>query len=134
MRPATNIARWVVRITGPVLVLLGLAFWLGYARRLVPLHMALGGLFDVGLLAIVVAALVAGARRGLAVLGLVWVLLPPGLGMAQMSLLPGPSHWIIRVVHLLVGLAAMGIADRLTRAVLGSRRPAADAVVAERVA
>lgn len=134
MRPATNIARWVVRITGPALVLLGLAFWLGYARTLVPLHMALGGLLDLGLLVLAVVAFIAGARRGLAALGLVWVLVLPALGMAQMSLLPGPSHWIIRVLHLVVGLAAMGIADRLARGVLGSRERAADAVAAGGVA
>jgi hypothetical protein len=34
----------------------------------------------------------------------------PAFGMIQASLLVGPMHWIIRVLHLLMGLAAMALA------------------------
>ena len=30
----------------------------------------------------------------------------------QMQLLPGSFHWVVKVVHLLVGMAAMGMARR----------------------
>jgi len=37
--------------------------------------------------------------------------------MAQTTMMVGPMHWVIRVVHLLVGLAAIGMGERLTAAV-----------------
>ena len=37
-------------------------------------------------------------------------------GMAQVNILPGDNHWIIRVLHLLVGIAAVGM-SRSGRAV-----------------
>jgi len=35
------------------------------------------------------------------------------LGMTQQRILIGDLHWIIRVLHLVVGIAAMPIAERL---------------------
>jgi hypothetical protein len=32
-----------------------------------------------------------------------------------MTILPGDLHWIVQVVHLAFGLAAMGFAEALTR-------------------
>ena len=34
-------------------------------------------------------------------------------GMTQQAILPGDLHWIVRVMHLVIGLAAMPIAERL---------------------
>ena len=36
------------------------------------------------------------------------------LGMTQQRLLPGDLHWIIRVLHLVVGVASMPLAAMLT--------------------
>jgi hypothetical protein len=35
--------------------------------------------------------------------------------MTQAQLLPGSFHWIIQVLHLLVGIVALGLADSLAR-------------------
>ncbi len=43
----------------------------------------------------------------------------PILGLTQTQLLPGQSHWVIEVVHLLVGLGAIGLAEWMAAAVLG---------------
>jgi hypothetical protein len=59
----------------------------------------------------------AGAPIGLVVFTFVWGLVLPAFGMTQMSLLPGPWHWTIRVVHLLTGLVAMRLGDLLSRSV-----------------
>ncbi|HET9983959.1 MAG TPA: hypothetical protein VFQ38_10245 [Longimicrobiales bacterium] len=131
MRVATNIARWVVRLTGLAQIVLGLVFWSGHAVALIPLHMAVGGLFTLGLLVLAGLAIGARVRPGLGALGVAWVILLPALGMGQMSLLPGAAHWIVRVLHLVVGLAAMGIADRLARPLLASGARGADAVASQ---
>jgi hypothetical protein len=55
----------------------------------------------------------AGAGLGLAGLGIVWGLVVVALGMTQTRLLPGDFHWVIKLLHLLVGLAALGLAERL---------------------
>jgi hypothetical protein len=44
----------------------------------------------------------------------------PAFGMIQASLLVGPMHWIIRVLHLLMGLAAMAVAGMLGQAILAA--------------
>jgi hypothetical protein len=33
--------------------------------------------------------------------------------MTQAAILPGDLHWIVRLAHLLVGLVAMGLGERL---------------------
>lgn len=134
MRVATNIARWVVRLTGLVQIVLGLVLWSGHALGLIPLHMAVGMLLTLGLLVLAGLAIGARVRPGLGALGVAWVILLPALGMGQMSLLPGAAHWIVRVLHLVVGLAAMGIADRLATSLLTSGGRAVDAVAPERAA
>ena len=44
---------------------------------------------------------------------IVWGVLVVALGMTQDSLLTGDLHWLIKVVHLLVGLGAIGQAESL---------------------
>ena len=99
-------------------LILGIAFWTGHAMGLVQLHMGIGILFVAALWVLALLAARAGAPRGLVALTVAWGALVLLLGMTQMQILPGPSHWIVRVVHLLVSLAAMPIAGRLTMTVL----------------
>ena len=46
---------------------------------------------------------------------IVWGVVIAALGFSQQRLLVGDLHWIIRVLHLVVGMAAMPIAERLAR-------------------
>jgi hypothetical protein len=64
---------------------------------------------------------------GVVALALVWGVIVPILGVAQFRLLPGLMHWIIQVLHLLVGLVAIGLAETLARQIKSrlSRRDAA---------
>ena len=67
------------------------------------------------------------ARRmaeGLVALGIAWGLIVVALGMTQNQLLPGDFHWVIKVLHLLVGIAALGIAERLAGSIKRSGTPA----------
>ena len=53
-------------------------------------------------------------------LGLViWVVIVPLLGLNQTSLLVGPNHWVIQVLHLVVGLGAIALAETLARRIKG---------------
>ena len=118
MRTTTTVSLWIVRVAGIVQLVSGALFWTGHAYGYVPLHMISGVLIVLTLWTLAVMALVARARRGLAVFALLWGLALPALGMPQAAILVGPMHWIIRVVHLLMGLSAMGVAFALGRAML----------------
>jgi hypothetical protein len=122
MRTATLVTLWIVRLAGITQIVLGLLFWSGRAIHLIPLHMSIGFLVVLGLWTIAVLALVARTRRGLAVFALVWGIALPALGIPQAAILVGPWHWIVRVVHLAMGLAALAVADRLATGILRSRR------------
>ena len=40
-----------------------------------------------------------------------WAILLPYLGFAQIRLMPGASHVVIQVVHLLIGICAIGVVE-----------------------
>ena len=123
MKPATTVLRWVVRLTGLLQLVVGLAFWSGNLLQLLQFHMLDGFLFTLAFLAIVVLAAVARVGLGAVLLGLVWVIIVPVLGVTQTTILNGPGdpHWVVRVVHLLVGVGAIAFADRLAGATLARR-------------
>ena len=123
MRIATLATMWIVRVAGIVQIVFGLLFWSGRALGYIPLHMSVGFVVVVGLWTLALLALVARTGAGLAVFGILWGLALPALGMTQAAILVGPWHWIIRVIHLLMGLTALGLADRLATRVLKSRAP-----------
>lgn len=125
MQVSLTISHMLVRITGVLLLLLGLLIWTEpNAGQFVPIHMLLGVVLVISVWVMSGVSLRAGApvgfAGGLAVLGLLvlW------LGLQQRSLMPGSSHWVIQVIHLLLGLAAVGVAEalggRLRRARLAS--------------
>jgi hypothetical protein len=103
----------VVRLTGLVLIVLGVLFWTGNARFLIPLHMLVGIVLVVALWVLAGLGARAGVGAGRVALAVLWGLLTVGLGMTQGALLPGDAHWVVQVLHLLVGLAAMGMAEGL---------------------
>jgi hypothetical protein len=128
MRTAINVARMLVRLDGIVLIILGTLFWTGNALALIPLHMLLGILLVLALWTLALLAARSGVHPGLVAVAIVWGLVVPILGMNQDALLPGPAHWVIQVLHLLVGLAAIGLGEMLGRRALAERlvrRPAA---------
>jgi hypothetical protein len=113
MQVLVTVSQMVVRISGVLLLVLGLLIWAEGMRNLVLPHTLLGLLLVLGLWLLAAAAARLGAPVGLAagtaVLGLIALV----LGMSQNSLLPGGTHWVIQVLHLVVGMAAVGIAEAL---------------------
>jgi hypothetical protein len=45
-------------------------------------------------------------------------------GLIQERLLPGALHWVIQVIHLLLGLSALGLGEIITRRYKQFSRPA----------
>jgi hypothetical protein len=95
-------------------VLLGLLLWAGFVVpwRSVHLGLALGAL----LLAVGAAAARAAGRATAAVAAGAWTALLVGYGVAHPGLWPGRLHWVAQVVHVLIGLATLGVAERLAAA------------------
>jgi hypothetical protein len=113
MTTVATVLRMLIRACAVVLVLLGILFWTGNALGLRPLHQFLGFVLVLSLWTLAVLAARAGASLGLVAGAAAWGLVVPILGLAQTSLLTGSAHWVIRVLHLLVGLAAVGLGEAL---------------------
>lgn len=109
-----------MRAAMAVQVILGIGFWTGHWANFVNVHMAIGSLFVIALWVIAGIASAHGRPGRLVAFGFVWGVIVLALGMTQQGILVGDLHWIIRVVHLLVGIAAMPIAERL----VGGPQPA----------
>jgi hypothetical protein len=110
-----QVTRIVARVIAVVQVALGILVWTGRGDPLIPLHIAVGLLLVIDLWAAVALGLRSGAPIGLAVLALVWSVGMPAFGLVQTSLLPGDVHVAIQVLHLVVGLAAVGLVEALAR-------------------
>ncbi|MFN8536935.1 MAG: hypothetical protein U0232_05610 [Thermomicrobiales bacterium] len=115
MKTTVTILQQMVRLAGVLQIALGLLFWAGYALDFIGIHMLLGLLLV--LLLWVLAGMAAWARvsPALAALAIAWGLGTPILGMSQAQLLPGAAHWVIQLVHFLVGLVALSFAETLAR-------------------
>jgi hypothetical protein len=117
MRTAVTAVQMAIRVLGVIQIVLGLAFWTGNALGLVDLHMLNGILLVLLLWVMAALAVAARVQPGLAVGAFAWGLVVVALGLAQEELLPGSAHVVIEVLHLLTGLAALGLAENLaTRA------------------
>jgi hypothetical protein len=123
MRAAATVCQMLIRVVGPIMIVLGVLFWTGNALMLVPLHMLLG--LVVVLLLWILAGLAAAARVpvGLVAFAAVWGLVVPALGVMQTGLLPGDLHWIIQILHLAVGIVALVLAERLARRIKAAKPP-----------
>ena len=113
MRTIT-IAQMVLRLAWILTIILGILFWTGNADSLTPIHMLLG---IIVVLSLWVIGLAQGFLKGgnfiLALatflLGLIIVI----VGLNQTSWLIGTNHWLIQVIHLLLGISAIGLAEMI---------------------
>jgi hypothetical protein len=124
MRNLIKTLLMLARLLVAVQIVLGLLIWFGNTISLRQIHIALGSLFVLDLWILGVIALFALSARGLSLITLLMGGVIMWLGVAQTTLLIGPAHWAVRLVHLLLGVAAMGLVEPLTKALLahyGSR-------------
>ena len=113
MKTVITILQMLVRLCFVVLLVLGITFWTGRGLSLIPLHMGVGYLLVLSLWLTSIIAATVRAPIGLVIVGLIWGLIVVAIGVMQMTLLPGSSHWVVQVTHLLVGMAAIALNERL---------------------
>ena len=115
-----------MRIAMLLQIIVGIGLWTGHLYSLVNAHRTIGVLFVLALWTLAVIAMVQRRNVGLAAFGIAWGVLVAGLGFSQQGILMGDLHWVIRVLHLVIGVASMPIAEKLVvaeplRASLASR-------------
>jgi hypothetical protein len=125
MRTTATVAQWLVRITGLIQIVLGLLFWTGKQLTLLPVHMLVGLILVLSLWTLAFVAARSGVQPGFVVFAFLWGLLLPILGVTQSQILTGSAHWLIQVLHLLVGLAAIGQGEGLGQRIRQSAPAAA---------
>lgn len=105
-----RVASIILRVCGTLAVILGLLFWSGNTLNLIPIHMLLGLLVVLSLWVIGVGQVFArGGSWPFAIGALVFGVLVIVVGIRQTSLMPGSLHWVIRAIHLVLGVLAVGI-------------------------
>lgn len=93
-------------------LVLGILFWTGHeANSVVLIHMLLGIIFVVLLWLIGVFTALRTGSIGLQLATFVTGLVIAIFGLAQRNILPGTNHGIIQVIHLLLALVGLGIAE-----------------------
>jgi hypothetical protein len=106
-----------IRVLGVLQLVLGILFWTGNALGLVDLHQLIGILLVLALWTQAALAHRAGVPGGLVAGAVVLGLIVPIVGLTQREIFPGSAHWVIQVVHLLLGLGLLAMAENLaTRA------------------
>lgn len=107
-----KLSSMLLRVFFLVNLVLGILFWSGNEPGgLVLLHMLVGIAF-VALLWVIgtIAALRTGSI-GLQVSTFVTGLIIAIVGLSQQQILIGPSHWIVKVIHLLLAVLGIGLAE-----------------------
>ena len=113
MRSTVTALQMGIRVLGVVQLVLGVLFWTGNALGLVDLHQLIGILLVLGLWTLAALAHRAGVPAGLVTGAAVWGLVVPIVGLTQREIFPGSAHWVIQVVHLLLGLGLLAMAENL---------------------
>ena len=109
-----TIAVWVLRIAVLAAIILGILFWTGNAENLIPVHMLIGIIAVLSLWVIGLAqGFIKGGSFGLALATFMVGLALAIVGLYQQQWLLGSSHWIIQVIHLLLGLSAIGLGEMI---------------------
>lgn len=107
-----------LRIFALITLILGILLWLKVLPDgVVMIHMLLGllAMFSLWTIAFGAATARKGANIGLAIGGFVLGLLLPIVGLGQLSFLQlnASTHWIIQVIHLLLGITAIGFGESI---------------------
>jgi len=113
MRSTITAIQMGIRVVWLVQLALGVLFWTGNATGLVDLHQLLGILLVLALWTQALLAARAGVEPRLVAVAAVWGLLVVIVGLTQTSLLTGSLHWLVQVIHLLLGIGLIGLAERL---------------------
>src|SRR5438128_12504423 len=96
-----------LRISGVLLILLGLAIWTGRADAIIPVHEFLGFVLVLSLWTLAFFGARAGVPRGIVIAAVAWGLIAPILGLTQANLLANSWPWVFHVLQVPVGLVVL---------------------------
>jgi hypothetical protein len=108
-----RLALMVLRLVVAFNLVTGILFWTGNADPLQDVHIVLGIIAVLDLWALAIFQGLRSRSFGLVlaafVVGLpLWI-----VGAAQTEWLLGSAHWIIQVIHLMLGMALLGVGERI---------------------
>src|SRR5262245_45925159 len=121
-----RIASVVLSFAGLLALILGLLIWTASASNLIQMHMLLG-LLAVGALWVIGIgqAFSQGGSWPIAISALIAGAIMIILGWNQSALMVGSLHWVIQIVHLVLGLLVIGLghmgAARYRKVTIGQR-------------
>lgn len=125
MSPIVHPLVLALRVLTVTQLALGGALWAGAAGAWRPLHLGLGGALGLTLVALGAAVSATTRRPGALLLARAWTALLVAYGIGHVRLRPGGGHGTVQVAHLLIGLATLGIAERVVgRGAAHATRPA----------
>ncbi len=107
VRIALNVLRGGVLIE----LALGILFWTGNADSLQIVHIVIGILVVLSLWTLGIAQGLQGGSFGLALATFFVGFLLALVGLFQKGWLVGSNHWVIQVIHLVLGLSAIGLGE-----------------------
>ncbi len=124
MERSLRLVQLTLRITALLQIVGGAVIWSGHGAALVNAHAGVGLLFVLALWGLAALGTRARVGPGLVIRAAAWGIIVLWLGMVQTRMWPGPPHVYVRVLHLIVGLAAIGLGEALGARI---RRRLADA-------
>jgi hypothetical protein len=112
-----RIAIMVLRIAVLFNLVTGIIFWTGNADPLQIVHIIVGILAVLSLWTLGILQGLRGGTFSLALATFIVGFLLALVGLFQKNWLPEPNanHWIIQVIHLILGLAAIGLGENVAR-------------------
>jgi hypothetical protein len=117
-----RVSAMVLRVAAVFALILGILFWINVipgsdnlSNPVTSVHMTLGIIVTICLVILGVLMInTKGGNVGLGVGAIILAILVIALGLTQTRLLVADSvHWIVQVVHLLFGLAAIGVGEMI---------------------
>jgi len=114
---ASRILLILLRALVAVQLVLVIALWtgVGHGPGLLSAHRTCGMLFVLVLWLIAIVTLVGRRHIGWSLFAIAWGLVIVAIGFMQVGIMPGDYHWVIKVIHLIIGLAAMPLAEHLVK-------------------
>lgn len=109
-----KVAQWVLRISAIIVLVLGILFWTNVVDAsggILLAHMLLGILVVLALWTIGIAQGLMGGSFGIGMATAIWGLLTLAVGLFQTRWILGSAHWVIQVIHLILGLGAIGLGE-----------------------
>ena len=108
-----RVSLMVLRVAVLAALILGIIFWTGNAGGLQIVHIVLGFAVVLSLFVLGIAQGLRGGSFGLALATFVVGFLLALVGLFQTRWLTGSNHWVIQVIHLILGLLAIGLGEMI---------------------